>query len=55
MPLIRSDDIRYKLEETNDILGKKYRLGHPGKERDWRTYEHEFSHRIKTAMRIWNH
>lgn len=51
MPRVSSDDIRYKLEEINDVLGKKYRLGHPAKERDWRTYEQEFSHRIKTAMR----
>ncbi len=39
MPRVSSDDIRYKLEEINDVLGKKYRLGHPAKERDWRTYE----------------
>ncbi len=51
MPRIGGDDIRYKLEEINDILGKKYRLEHPQKERDWRTYEQEFSHRIKTAMK----
>ncbi|MEM3830040.1 MAG: ISNCY family transposase, partial [Conexivisphaerales archaeon] len=51
MPLISSDDIRYKLEEINNVLGKKYRLEHPRKKRDWRTYEQEFSHRIKTAMR----
>ena len=54
MPLISSDDIKYKLDEINDILGKKYRLEYPEKKRDWRTYEQEFSHRIKTAMRdLW--
>ena len=45
------DDIQYKLEEINDILGKKYRLEHPEKKRDWRTYEQGFSLRIKTAMK----
>ena len=26
-------------------------MDHPKKERDWRTYEHEYSTRIKTAMK----
>jgi len=51
MGLIRSDDIQYKLEEINSILGKKYRLEPPEKKRDWRTYEQEFSRRIKMAMK----
>ena len=51
MGLIRSDDIQYKLEEINSILGKRYRLEHPERERDWRTYEQEFSRRIKMAMK----
>ncbi len=46
MPVIRSDDIRYKLDEISDILGKKYRLEYPEKERDSGKYEQEFSHRI---------
>ncbi|EQD57519.1 ISA1214-6 transposase, partial [mine drainage metagenome] len=40
-----------KLEEINSILGKKYALEHPKKERDWRTYEQEFAQRIKIAMK----
>ncbi len=51
MSRITDDDIRDKLEEINNILGKRYRLDHPEKERDWRTYEQEFSKRIKTAMK----
>jgi transposase len=51
MAKITSDDIQYKLEEINSILGKKYVLEHPRKERDWRTYEQEFAERIKTAMK----
>ena len=51
MAKISSDDIQYKLEEINSILGKKYRLDHPKEKRDWRTYEQEFSLRIKTAMK----
>ena len=45
------DDIQYKLEEINNILGKKYVLEHPKKERDWRTYEQEFAQRIRMAMK----
>jgi transposase len=51
MPRVMSNDIQYKLEEINDLIGKKYALEHPKKERDWRTYEQEFSARIKTAMK----
>ena len=51
MSLIRSDDMQYKLEEINSTIGKKYKLDHPEKERDWRTYEQEFSARIKTAIK----
>jgi transposase len=51
MGRITSDDIQYKLEEINSILGKKYALEHPRKERDWRTYEQEFAERIKAAMK----
>ena len=29
VPMIRSKDIRCKLEEIDGILGKKYRLEHP--------------------------
>ncbi|AGO60105.1 ISNCY-like element ISFac3 family transposase [Ferroplasma acidarmanus] len=51
MGLVRSEDIQYKLEEINNILGKKYVQEHPEKGRNWRTYESEFSRRIKTAMK----
>ena len=48
---VTSNDINYKLDEINDFLGKKYTLDHPDKKRDWRTYEREFSHRIRTAIK----
>ena len=50
MPRVAGDDIQYKLEEINSFLAIRYRMDHPKKERDWRTYEQEFSTRIKTAM-----
>ena len=51
MSRIMTEDIHYKLEEINNLLGKQYALEHPKEERDWRTYEQEFAQRIKTAMR----
>ena len=51
MPKVFDEDIKLKLEEIDSIIAKKYKLEHPMKERDWRTYEQQFSHRIKTAMR----
>ncbi len=51
MGMVRSEDIQYKLEEINNILGKKYVQEHPEEDRDWRTYQSEFSQRIKTAMK----
>ena len=51
MGMVRGEDIQYKLEEINNILGKKYVQEHPEKDRNWRTYESEFSQRIKTAMK----
>ena len=51
MPKVFDVDIRYKLEEINSIIGKKYKLEHPKQQRDWRTYEQQFALRIKTAMK----
>ena len=51
MGKVTGDDIHYKLEEINDILGKQYVLKYQVKERDWKNYEMGFSERIKTAMR----
>ena len=51
MPKVFDEDIKLKLEEIDRIIAKKYKLEHPMKERDWRTYEQQFSHRIKTAMK----
>ena len=51
MPRVTGDDIQYKLEEINSFIAIRYRMEHPRKERDWRTYEEEFSKRIKLAMK----
>ena len=51
MSRIMAEDIKDKLNELDSILKEKYRLEHPKKERDWRTYEQEFAQRIKMAMK----
>ena len=51
MPRIMAEDIQYKLEEINSTIGKKYKLEHPRKERDWHIYEKEFSKRFRLAMK----
>ena len=48
---VTGDDIHYKLEEINSILGKQYVLKYQVKERDWKNYERGFSERIRTVMR----
>ena len=49
--MIRDEDIRNKLKELDEHIRKEYIEAHPEKERDWRTYEQQFSKRIKEAMR----
>ncbi len=50
MPRVFDVDIKYKLEELDSILRKRYKIEHPVKDRDWRTYEQEFSYRIQKAI-----
>ncbi|MHB1867377.1 MAG: ISNCY-like element ISFac3 family transposase, partial [Nitrososphaerales archaeon] len=49
--MIRDDDIRSKLKEIDDHIKKEYVEDHPKQDRDWRTYEQQFSKRIKEAMK----
>ncbi|MDG7001390.1 MAG: hypothetical protein JRN15_20020, partial [Nitrososphaerota archaeon] len=48
--LIYDDDIQDKLREIDEHIKKEYIESHPKEERDWRTYEQQFSKRIKEAM-----
>ena len=51
MQMIRDEDIRNKLKELDEHIRKEYVGTHPQKDRDWRTYEQQFSKRIKEAMK----
>lgn len=49
--MIKDEDIRDKLKEIDERIREEYIESHPKKERDWRTYEQQFSKRIKDAMK----
>ena len=49
---VSRNDIRYRLREIGEFLSEQYRLKHPKKERDWRTYEERYSKRIRSAMKL---
>ena len=51
MHKVFDDDIKTKLDEIDEIIARKYNSEHPMKKGDWRTYEQQFSHRIKTAIK----
>ena len=49
--MIRDEDVRNTVKELGEHIGKAYLETHPEKKRDWRTYEQQFSKRIKEAMK----
>ncbi|MDG7014306.1 MAG: hypothetical protein JRN11_06560 [Nitrososphaerota archaeon] len=49
--VVKDEDIRSRLKETDDHIRKEHIESHPKKERDWRTYEQRFARRIKEAMK----
>ncbi len=48
--LIYYEDIQDKLREIDEHIKKEYIASHPKQDRDWRTYEQQFSKRIKEVM-----
>lgn len=52
MSRITDEDIRRTVKELDEHIRQEYIENHPREEkRDWRTYEQEFSRRIRDAMR----
>ncbi len=49
--MIRDEDIRNTVKALDEHIRKEYIEAHPEKGRDWRTYEQEFSKRIRDAMK----
>ena len=46
---MQSADIQSK--DIDDYIRQEYLDQHPNKERDWRTYEEQFTRRIRIAMK----
>jgi transposase len=49
--VVKDEDVRDKLKELDEHIRKEYIESHPKQERDWRTYEQEFSRRTRDAMK----
>jgi transposase len=52
MPRFFDDDIKEKLKDIENHIKKEYMLSREENKRDWKTYEQEFSRRIKDAIKI---
>lgn len=48
---VKDEDVRDRLKELDEHIRKEYIESHPKEERDWRTYEQEFSSRTREAMK----
>ncbi|HAZ13285.1 MAG TPA: ISNCY family transposase [Bdellovibrionales bacterium] len=48
---MRSKEIRDRLREIDEYILDQYKATHPEKKRDWRTYEQQLVHRVKTAIK----
>jgi transposase len=51
MVAVKDEDVRSRLRELDEHIRKEYIESHPKEERDWRTYEEEFSKRTREAMK----
>lgn len=49
--MIRTEELRKRLKFVEEFLMVEYRLEHPEKKRDWRTYEQQLMYKIKEAIR----
>lgn len=48
---VKDEDVRSRLRELDVHIRREYIESHPKEERDWRTYEQEFSRRTREAMK----
>lgn len=49
--MLRTEELRKRIKFVEEFLMTEYKRTHPEKERDWRTYEQQLTHRIKHAIR----
>jgi transposase len=51
MSKVTDEEIRRTVRELDEHIRREYMGSHPEKERDWRTYEQEFSKRVRDAIK----
>jgi len=49
--VVKDEDVRRRVKELDEHIRKEYIESHPKQERDWRTYEQEFSRRVRDAIK----
>ena len=49
--MITTAQIRQRARDLDRLVREEYKPQHPPKKRDWRTYEEQWAHRIRQAMR----
>src|SRR5215467_7133864 len=49
--VVKDEDVRRRVKELDEHIRKEYIESHPKQERDWRTYEQEFSKRVRDAIK----
>jgi len=49
--VVKDEDVRRTVKELDEHIRKEYIESHPKQERDWRTYEQEFSKRVRDAIK----
>ena len=49
--MLRTEELRKRIRFVEEFLMTEYKLAHPKKKRDWRTYEQQLTYKVKTAIR----
>jgi len=49
--MLRTEELRKRITFVEEYLMTEYKLTHPQKKRDWRTYEQQLTYRVKEAIR----
>ena len=49
--MLTRDQVQQRLADLERLVQEEYKPQHPPKKRDWRTYEEQWAHRIRSVMR----
>lgn len=48
--MISAEQVKHQLDDLERFIAEEYKPQHPPQKRDWRTYEQQLAHRIRTVM-----